>query len=400
MRNAAIISKNWFSNFRSTRLSGLSGFSGIDGWFLATVVGLVIFGLIMVYSSSFIFAQERTGDGFSFIKKQLIYSLLGIGAVYLGLTLEIRKLRQWAYPILGIATLLLAMIWIPGVGVRVGGAQRWIRLGFFNFQPAEFMKLAAVVFAAYQLERKQDRLHRFSPGILSPVVPLFPAFILLLAQPDFGSIVLMSIVLLALLFLAGVPLKNLMVAVVSAGFAGASLALSSEYRRERLLGFLDPWKDPGGRGFQVLQSQLGVHNGHVWGVGLGNGKEKLLFLPEAHNDFIFAVIGEELGFIGIILVVLSFLFLIYRGLRIAWTAYSKQKDHFSMLLASGLTLALGIQAFVNMAVVLGALPTKGLPLPFVSYGGSALLMNLFAVGLILNVSRKGRPVSLARGSDA
>ncbi len=198
---------------------------------------------------------------------------------------------------------------------------------------------------------------------------------------------MITIVIFILMFLAGVPKKYLAMALGLAVIAGAYLALGTPYRRQRVMTFIDPWRDPGGKGFQILQSLLGLHHGGLFGVGLGNGKEKLFYLPEAHNDFIFAVIGEELGFVGVACVIAAYLFFLHRGLKIAWECHRKYQDLFGMLLAAGITLALGLQGFVNMAVVLGLVPTKGLTLPFISYGGSALLVDLFAVGVLLSVGR-------------
>ena len=197
---------------------------------------------------------------------------------------------------------------------------------------------------------------------------------------------MITIVVLALMFFAGVPKRFLASALTFAGLGGAALVFGSAYRWQRLMTFIDPWRDPGGKGFQILQSLVGLHNGRIFGVGLGNGKEKL-YLPEAHNDFDFSVIGEELGFLGIAAVILAYLVFVYRGLRIAFIAQRQYNDRFGMLLATGITLALGLQGFVNMSVVLGLLPTKGLTLPFISYGGSALLVDFFAVGVLLSIAR-------------
>jgi cell division protein FtsW len=207
-------------------------------------------------------------------------------------------------------------------------------------------------------------------------------------------------VLLALLFLAGVPKRHLATAAILVGTVGAWLVMGTAYRRARLMTYLDPWTDPGGKGFQILQSLIGLHNGRLWGVGLGNGKEKLFFLPEAHNDFIFAVIGEELGFLGVAAVIVAYVYFVYRGLRIAFDCHRKYQDFFGMLLAAGITLALGLQGFVNMAVVMGLLPTKGLTLPFISYGGSALVVDLFAVGVLLSIARGPRTATDLKGSPS
>jgi cell division protein FtsW len=390
MRSGAIISKNLSTNSESS-LGGTCPWplpaQGIDIRLLITVAAMVLFGLIMVYSASFIYAQERTADGFAFIKKQLAFAVLGFGALVIACRVNYRKWGEWSFPLLMISTVFLALVMIPGIGTKVGGAQRWIRLGPLSIQPGELAKFAVILFVARQLDRKHDRLDRLAAGVFSQFLLPLPVLLLLLAQPDFGTTAMITIVILALMFLAGVPKRYLVGAISLAGAAGTLLILGSSYRRMRLLAFLDPWSDPGGKGFQILQSFVGLHHGSIWGVGLGNGKEKLFYLPEAHNDFIFAVIGEELGFIGLVVVVLAYLYFVHRGLRIAWNCYKKYEDRFGFLLAAGITLALGFQGFINMAVVLGLVPTKGLTLPFISYGGSALLVDLFAIGILLSIAR-------------
>jgi cell division protein FtsW len=360
---------------------------GIDVVLLLTIVGMVLFGLLMVYSSSFIYAQERTGDGFAFIKKQLLFSGLGFGVLVAVCRVDYRKWSEWAYLTMGIALILLAAVFIPGLGTRALGAQRWIHLGPIGFQPGEFAKFAVIIFVAHQLDRKKERLHTLAAGVISHFLLAAPAFLLLLLQPDFGSTVIICAVMFALLFLAGVPRKYIFTTLLLAGIAGVMLAFGSAYRRDRVMTFMDPWRDPAGKGFQIIQSLLGLHNGALSGVGLGNGKEKLFYLPEAHNDFIFAVIGEELGFLGIVGVILAYLHFVYRGLRIGWECHTRYQDSFGMLLATGITLILGLQGFVNMAVVLGLVPTKGLTLPFISYGGSSILVDLFAIGILLSIGR-------------
>lgn len=364
---------------------------GIDVMLLLTVLGMVLFGLLMVYSSSFIFAQERTGDGFAFIQKQLVFAIGGLIAMAVLARVDYRRWRDWAGHGLLAATALLALVLVPGVGARVGGAQRWLRLGFVNFQPGELAKFALILFVAHLLVRKQDRLDRLAAGVVSPFLLSMPALALLLAQPDFGTAAMISMVIFCLLFVAGVPKRYLFGAVGLAGVAAAALIAAAPYRMARVMTFLDPWRDPMGKGFQILQSFLGLHNGGLFGVGLGNGKEKLFYLPEAHNDFIFVVVGEELGFLGVAGVAAAYLYFIYRGLRIAMRAFEDYGDLFGAYLAAGITLALGLQGFVNMGVVLGLLPTKGLTLPFISYGGSSLLIDLAAVGVLLAVARGPQP---------
>lgn len=394
MRSAGNISKNSSPNSRKRGES--SGDFFFCPWppihrkwdlllFLSVVV-LVVFGLIMVFSSSFIFAQERYGDGFYFIKRQILYAGLGALALILGSSIDYRFWRKWSFVVLLGAVVLLVLVLIPGIGVKANGAQRWIHLGIFNLQPVELAKLAVIFFVSRQLSVKKDRLHEFRVGVIAPSFFVIPVLFLLLLQPDFGSTVILSGILLGLMFLSGVPYRFLFWIVSAGGILASLMILLSPYRMERLFAFLDPWQDPAGRGFQILQSFVGLKNGGFWGNGLGNGKGKLFFLPEAHNDFIFSVIGEELGLIGVIGVILVFSLFIYRGFRVGWKTFRETGDVFSLYLASGITLILGGQALINMAVVLGLLPTKGLALPFLSYGGTALIIDLFAVGILLSIS--------------
>lgn len=387
MRNAASISRSWWANFSSIPKLRLK-LAGIDFGLLLSIIGLVVFGLIMVYSSSFIYAQEKTGSGFFFIQKQLVFAIAGIVAMVFTSQISSERLNRSSYALMGVAVALLIAVMIPGLGARAGGAQRWLRLGPVTFQPCEFAKFAILIFVARQLTLKRDRLENLAAGVFSNFMIPLPALLLLLLQPDFGSVAIITVVIFTLMFVAGVPKRYLGSALALAGSAGALLALSSSYRRSRIMMFLDPWTDPSGKGFQIIQSFVGLHSGRFWGVGLGASREKLFFLPEAHNDFIFSVIGEELGFLGIMGVVLAFLFFIYRGLKTAWTLEDRKNDRFSALLATGITLALGLQAFVNMSVVLGLVPTKGLNLPFISYGGSALFIDLAAAGILLGLSRR------------
>lgn len=273
------------------------------------------------------------------------------------------------------------------------GAQRWLKLGPFTFQPGELAKFAVILFVAAYLDRKKDLLYRISNGMIVPFLVPLPAMLLLLLQPDFGTTVLISTVILALMFLGGVPLRFISAACALATTAAGFLTFGTAYRRERVHAFLNPWADPGGNGFQILQSMLGLHNGRFWGVGLGNGKEKLFYLPEAHNDFILSVIGEEVGFFGILLTLGAYIVFIYFGLRIALSCLRDRQDRFGMLLATGITLSIGLQGFANMAVVMGLVPTKGLTLPLISYGGSALFIDLFAIGILLSIGRgRAKPI--------
>lgn len=348
---------------------------------------MVFFGLLMVFSSSFIFAQERAGDGFFFIKKQFVLAGVGLLAMLGFCRVDYRVWQRYSYLILGASIVLLVAVLVPGIGARAGGAQRWLRFGWFGFQPSEIAHFAVLLFVARQLTKNEDRVETFSGGVSANFLIPLPAMALILLQPDFGTTVMIALTILALMQVGGVPYRYLFFLILVACLGVTSLIVLEPYRLSRFMAFLDPWADPGGKGFQIVQSLVGLHNGQWTGVGLGNGKSKLFFLPEAHNDFIFAVIGEELGWIGIISVVAAYLFFIYRGFRIAWNATFRFGDRFGMLLAAGITFTLGFQGLVNMAVVMGLLPTKGLTLPFISYGGTAMVMNLISVGILLSVSR-------------
>lgn len=383
MKNEAITTKNLSTPFNHSSDSS----EAIDFVLFFTVLAMMTFGLIMVYSSSFILAQERSGDGFSFVKKQIIYAGLGLIGLIFSLQIPTEKIKKHAYHFFYLTVFMLIFVLIPGIGIRVGGAQRWINLGLFNLQPAEVAKLASILFIAKQLDKKRDEIRRFVPGIISPFMGPFLLMGLLMIQPDFGSTAMIALVGFALLLVGGVK-KRYLAAIVSSGLSfGFFLIMIAPYRKARLMTFIDPWRDPLGKGFQVLQSMLALHNGGIFGTGLGNGKEKLFYLPEAHNDFIFAVIGEELGFVGVIAMIATYTFFIYRGLRISLFQYEEKNDLFKALIASGITMMIGLQGYINMGVVLGVLPTKGLTLPFVSYGGSALLIDLFMMGILLRLSR-------------
>ena len=383
MKSEGIISRNWSTSFKKLFSKQPSG----DVVLLVLVIAMVLFGLLMVYSASFIFAEERTGDGFTFIKKQLLYAVMGMVALWVASRVPHQRWYQWAPAALFTVLTLLVLVMVPGIGARAGGAQRWINLGAFRFQPAELAKIVGVMFVGRQLVRHQRELYRFQKGVMAPIALLIPIMVLLLLQPDFGSAALLAGTAFVLMYVAGVRPLFLFGGLFGALAAATALIVTSPYRLARVMTFLDPWRDPAGKGFQVIQSMLGLHNGSLLGQGLGNGKEKLFFLPEAHNDFIFAVIGEELGFIGVAGVIFAYILFIYRGLKISWIALDQRQDRFGFYLGSGLSLLLGLQAFINMGVVMGLLPTKGLTLPFISYGGSALTLNLLAIGILYSISK-------------
>lgn len=337
----------------------------------------------MVFSASFIYAQERTGDGFTFIRKQLIAASLGLGCLFFLARLDYRVWYRASVALWILAIFALLMAFIPALG---GASQvdRWLRLGSFNFQPAEFAKVTVIMLVSRQLAKRPNQ-----PPLGIPLIPLLPILFLLLLQPDFGNAVLLAVVVGFLMFLGGVPITHLFGLAMAGVVSAVGLVWISPYRFSRWMSFLNPWEDPLGKGFQIIQSWVGLHHGGFWGVGLGNGKEKLFFLPEAHNDFIVSVIGEELGIIGTVMLIAVFSLVILRSLRIAWKSYIRSQDRFALYLGVGLSLLLGIQGLTNFAVVFGLFPTKGLPLPFISYGGSALIFHLITVGILLSLSQRG-----------
>ena len=356
---------------------------GTDHSILVLAVCLTCLGVVMVFSSSSIMAVREYSDSLHFLKLQGAYAILGFGVMALLMRVNLDLLRKAAWPVLGLCALLLIAVLIPGVGKKVGGAARWIKVAGFTFQPAEFVKLGLVLFMAHSLARKQGKVKSFRTGLLPYMVILAVLIGLLLAQPDLGSALTLAIVAVAMLLVAGTRLSYLAgIGLIAMPFL-YFMVMNVDYRRRRIMAFLNPWEDPSDTGFQIIQSWIAFGNGGAFGQGLGESKQKLFYLPEAHTDFIFSVIGEELGFIGVIVIASMFLLLILRGLKTSLNA----PNEFSCFLAFGVTLLIGMQAFVNMAVVMGMVPTKGLALPFLSYVGTSLITTLAAIGILLNVSR-------------
>lgn len=353
---------------------------------LLMVVMLTCFGVVMVYSASSIMAAKKFNDGFYFLKRQGIYALLGFGVMAIAMQVDYHVWRRVAVPVLLACLALLILVFIPGIGGTAKGASRWVRLPGFNFQPSEMAKVALIIYMAYSLDKKQEKLKEFMSGFLPYMVILAVLLAILLKQHDMGAALTMGVVALAMLFAAGTrPRYILGMGVLAAPFA-CYLVLTEAYRMRRITAFLDPWQDPTNSGFQIIQSWIALGTGGIFGQGLGEGKQKLFYLPEAHTDFILSVVGEELGFIGVMVIAAMFLLLIQRSIRVALGA----EDNFGRFLAFGIAILLGLEAFINMGVVTGMLPTKGLALPFISYGGSSLIISLFAVGMLLNVSSRMR----------
>jgi cell division protein FtsW len=357
---------------------------GHDHSLLLLAVGLTFLGVVMVFSASSIMAVREHADSLYFLKRQGLFALVGFALMAVLMHFNYLYLRKLAVPILFACLFLLVLVLMPGLGAKVGGAKRWIRLAGFSLQPAEFAKLGLIIFMAHSLARKQDKMKSFKLGFLPYMVVLAILLALLLAQPDLGSALTLGVVAMAMMFIAGTrPVYIAGLGILALPFL-YFLVMNVDYRRRRILAFLNPWEDPSNTGFQIIQSWIAFGSGGAVGNGLGESKQKLFYLPEAHTDFIFSVIGEELGFAGVIVIAAMFLLLVLRGFKAATNA----PDNFGSYLAFGMTLLIGIEAFVNMAVVMGLVPTKGMALPFLSYGGSSLMATLMAVGIILNVSSK------------
>lgn len=336
----------------------------------------------MVFSSSAAYTEQN--DSFYFLKRQVLWCLLGTGLLLITKNLDYHKLHQYTYPIMIFTFLLLVVVMFPEFSKKVGGARRWLAFGGFSFQPSELAKFTLVLFIAKSLVKRADKLRSFAYGYLPNLIVLGFFFIPIFFQPDFGTVMVILAVTFTMLFIAGLRKKFLFLSILAIIPIVASAILFAEYRTRRIIAFLNPWEDPSGVGFQVIQSFYAFGRGGFWGVGLGESSQKLYRLPEAHTDFIFSVIGEELGFVGTTAIVLLFLIFIWRGFLTAYQA----KDPFGTHLATGLTLLIGLQAFINLGVASGLLPTKGLTLPFISMGGSSMLVTMLSVGVILNISEQ------------
>ena len=352
-----------------------------DVQLLFAVLFLVGIGIVMVYSASSALALKKYGSDFYFLKKQAVFSLVGIIALVVCSHIPYRLYRSLTYPILFLALGLLIAVLLAGVGLEAGGSRRWIRLGPLTFQPVETARLALIIFMAYSLSKKQDGLRQFRIGFVPHVLLLLIFAVPLMLQPDFGSMVIFGALVWVMMFVAGVPVRHLLSALLLMLPLAYLLMVNATYRIRRLISFLDPWQYPAGEGYQIIHSLMAFGTGGLWGTGIGKGYQKLFYLPEPHTDFIFAVIGEELGFWGVMGILGLYALVLWRGIRIAFRC----QDEFGMLMAFGITTAIGLQVSINMGVALGLLPTKGLTLPFLSYGGTSLLLNMACIGILMNI---------------
>lgn len=358
--------------------------AGLDTQLLVVACSLASIGLVMIASASISYAEHVYGDGFYFLKRHLVYLAMAALVGFAVLQVPVRTWYRYSDLITVVAMLLLVAVLIPGLGREVNGARRWISLGVINLQIAELAKLAMILFMASYLQRHQLEIRTSWQGFFKPMALLASVVLLLLMQPDFGSAVVICCTILALLFLAGVRLWIFGVLFAAGTFLLGVLAISSPYRMQRLVTFLDPWADQFDSGYQLTQSLIAFGRGEWFGVGLGNSVQKLFYLPEAHTDFVFAIFAEEFGLLGVIVVVALFAVLVVRILAIGRRAVRRQ-DWFAAYTTFGIGVLLAGQAFINMGVTSGLLPTKGLTLPFVSYGGSSLLVSSTMVALALRI---------------
>ncbi|MGD9124016.1 MAG: putative lipid II flippase FtsW [Desulfarculaceae bacterium] len=361
---------------------GREGYKTGDPWIIISALCLTGIGLVMVLSASSALAGKRYLDSAYFFKHQLFHLAVALLVMSFFAFRDYQRLKGLAYPAVFIVLIGLILVLIPQVGHRAGGAARWLRLGPVSLQPSEFAKLALVLYMAYSLSEHQHQIKSLSRGFLPHIGMAGMLTLPVLLEPDLGmSLTLMALAVI-MLFVAGTRFTYLVGLAAAAVPVLYLLISTASYRLHRLTGFLSPWDDPRDTGFQIIHSFLAFGSGGLWGTGLGQSKQKLFYLPEPHTDFIFSVLGEELGLWGVYLVLILFFVLIWRGLRTALDA----RDLFGTYLALGATLIIGLQAFVNAAVVMGLAPTKGLTLPFISYGGSSLVTNFACVGLLLSVA--------------
>jgi cell division protein FtsW len=346
---------------------------------------LICVGIVMIYSASSIYAWERYRDGFFFLKRHVSFLGIGLLLAFLAMLIDYKTLKKISKPLVAVSLLLLVLVLIPGIGREVAGAKRWFRFKFLSFQPSELASLAVIIYAADFISRKEEDIKHFLKGFLPPVMVLGMTAALILIQPDLGTTVAIAAVIFIMLFVAGVRLRYLFSIFLAALPLLYILIFSVPYRRVRIMAFLNPWLDPKGSGFQVIQSQVALGSGGIFGVGLGHSRQKLFYLPAGHTDFIFSIIGEELGLLGTIGVIVLFLLFIREALKVIKNA----PDRFGYFLSLGIVLLITLKAVINIGVSCALLPTKGLPLPFISYGGSSFVLDMIGVGILVNIARTG-----------
>ena len=355
----------------------------VDYFLLAAILIISIFGIIMIYSASYVWAEYKFNDPFKFVKHQFLFFVIGLFLLYGVSKIQYIKYYQFANKLLLMTIILLVLVIIPGIGTVRNGSRSWFGIGAFGLQPSEAAKLAMIIFTAKYLINNEKNLKDIKKGVLPILAVLFLIFGLIMLQPDFGTGVILVMSIIGLLFIGGINFK-FFIRLGLLGVVGVvALILVAPYRLERILSFLNPWSDPLGSGFQMIQSLYAIGPGGLFGFGFLNSRQKHFYLPEPQTDFIFSIISEEFGFMGVLLVSSLFLFIIIRGFKIA----KNSKELFGKYLAFGITFQIAFQAILNLMVVVGLIPVTGVTLPFLSYGGSSLLITLCGMGILLNISR-------------
>lgn len=357
-----------------------------------SVVLLLSIGLVMVYSASIAMAEAEKMSGYRmsyFLIRHAIYLAFGVVAAFIAFQVPVSMWQKFAPALFMVGVLLLVIVLIPGLGRKVNGSQRWISLGFMTMQPSELMKFFAVLYAADYTVRKAAFMHDFKKGFLPMLTVMAFVGCLLLVEPDFGALVVITLTAMAILFLGGLNWRVFAGLIVLLAAAFVAMIILSPYRLQRIVGFMDPWADAYGKGYQLSHSLIAFGRGEWLGVGLGGSVEKLFYLPEAHTDFLLAVVAEELGFVGVATVLGLFVLLIYRAFMVGRESMMREK-YFAALVAQGIGAWLSVQAFINMGVNMGLLPTKGLTLPFLSYGGTGIVVNCVAVAVLLRIDAENR----------
>jgi cell division protein FtsW len=373
---------------------------GVDFWLMISALCLIAIGITMVASSSFAIAEKYNHDAFYYLKRHVLYIGIGVALSSIILAMKMDWMQHLSRVLIVIAIIMLIVVLLPGIGVKINGARRWINLGFARFQVVEAVKLAMIVYlAGYIVRHKQGLQSRFF-GVVKPLLLSILLAVLLLMQPDFGSAVLLLVITLFMVFIAGARFRDLFYLAIASVSSMTYIAYAEPYRIKRLISFQNPWADPFDGGFQLVQALIAIGSGKISGVGVGGSVQKLFYLPEAHTDFIFSVYAEEMGFIGVLILITLYIVLISRIFSIAKVAYNNGKE-FASYACAGIGVWIALQAFLSMGVNLGLLPTKGLTLPFISSGGSAIMMNLLSLAIVIRVSYENRShnIKAIRNSD-
>ena len=365
----------------------------VDLGLFTVTIALLVIGIFMVFDASYARAGQTklTGnDSLYYMKRQAVFALVGLAAMFMGMRIPYQKLRKVSVVLLIISIIGLALVFVPGLGITVNGAARWVKCpGFGRFQPSELAKLGLVLYMAAYLTVKGRDVRDLKRGFITALIPLLPIGALVMIEPDMGTTIVLMLTGLTMIGIAGARKRHIAVVLVLGMIAGSALILTSNYRKERIMSFRDPFKDYYGSGYQVSQSLIALGSGGIFGVGLCESREKLFYLPAEYTDFILAILGEEAGLIGTLVIASLFLFFGARGFSVAYGV----KDNFGRLVAAGLSIMISGQALLNICVVTSSVPATGVPLPFISYGGSSLVLNLFSAGILLGISKSnGRMV--------